>query len=519
VLRLFVDLEHATSHDLDSVIAPIEHGRLDFNQAFAELRLPVGKGKIVARVGRQEVGIGNQTVFDMREGANTRRSFDVARVMVQAGRWDGGVLAGYAVLEKIGSFDDRSNHDFDLAAAHLGRSFGSGANTGRIEALFLRSDRASLAFDTAAAARDQRRTLSLRYAGKAKAWSLDLEGIRQWGRFGQREIDAWYLTTTLAHAWQHGWKPRLALRLDVASGDKNPADGKVGTYISAFARPLTYNGDLGAQNMTVVQPMLSLQPAKKLAIDLTAAGLWRTSTSDGVYSLGGQVLRRAAESDRHFFGKRATIAARYTANPFTTLGFYLNVTKLAEDLPPSRDLRYAATYPERDLGQPVAEVAALRDADVAGQRGLEAATHRAAAHRRDHRLRQVAQVGQRRVVVVQPRAPDVHHERAVLRARDEFLHAVVRDEAVRHAAGEDDHAHARVAPALDVRREFAHSLRGHVVHRRVHPPRDDDAAVLFDLPVGHLPSSSVDSLVVCPGRADHCPVIAAAVDFFACRRM
>ena len=153
-LRLFVDLEHATSHDLDSVVSVVEQGKLDFNQAFAELRLPVGKGKITARVGRQEIGIGNQTLFDMREGANTRRSFDVVRVMGQAGRWDGGVLAGYAVLEKVGTFDDSSNHDFDIAAAHLGRSFGGGSNTGRIEALFLRSDRASLAFDTAPAARD-----------------------------------------------------------------------------------------------------------------------------------------------------------------------------------------------------------------------------------------------------------------------------------------------------------------------------------------------------------------------------
>ena len=343
-LRLFVDLEHATSHDLDSVVSVVDQGKLDFNQAFAELRLPVGKGKITARVGRQEIGIGNQTLFDMREGANTRRSFDVVRVMGQAGRWDGGALAGYAVLEKLGTFDDDSNHDFDIAAAHLGRSFGGGSNTGRIEALFLRSDRASLAFDTASAARDQRRSLSLRYAGKAKAWSVDLEGIRQWGSFGALDIDAWYVTGTLAHAWQQGWKPRLALRVDVASGDTNRTDNKIGTYTSAFARPLTYNGDLGAQNLTVVQPMLTLQPHKRLTLELTAAGLWRTSNVDGVYGLGGQVLRSGTESNRHFFGKRATLTARYAANPFTTLGFYLNVTKVAEDLPPSQDLRYAAAY-------------------------------------------------------------------------------------------------------------------------------------------------------------------------------
>lgn len=343
-LRLFVDLEHATSHDLDSVVSVVEQGKLDFNQAFAELRLPLGKAKFTARIGRQEIGIGNQTVFDMREGANARRSFDVVRVMGQSGRWDGGVLAGYAVLEKVGTFDDRSNHDFDIAAAHLGRSFGAGSNTGRIEALFLRSDRASLAFDTAAAARDQRRTLALRYAGKAKAWSLDIEGIRQWGSFGTLDIDAWYITGTVARAWQQGWKPRLALRVDVGSGDTDRADGKIGTYTSAFARPLTYNGDLGAQNLTVVQPMLNLQPHKRLAVDLSVAGLWRTSTADGVYGLGGQVLRRATESDQHFFGKRATVHARYMVNPFTTLGFFANVTKVAEELNPSQDLRYFASY-------------------------------------------------------------------------------------------------------------------------------------------------------------------------------
>lgn len=254
------------------------------------------------------------------------------------------MLAGYSVLEKVGTFDDKSNHDFDIAAAHLGRSFGGGSNTGRVEALFLRSDRASVAFDSAAAARDQRRSLSLRYAGKAKAWSIDVEGVHQWGSFGALDIDAWYVTGTLAHAWQQGWKPRLALRVDVGSGDTDRSDGKLGTYNPAFARPLTYNGDLGAKNLTVVQPMLTLQPHKRLTVDLSAAALWRTSTADGVYGLGGQVLRRAAESDQHFFGKRATLHARYTVNPFTTLGLFANVTKVAEDLPPSKDLRYFASY-------------------------------------------------------------------------------------------------------------------------------------------------------------------------------
>ncbi|PZQ57487.1 MAG: hypothetical protein DI555_00705 [Novosphingobium pentaromativorans] len=344
LFRAFVDLEHATSSGLDSVVAPIEEGRLDFNQAFIEAHVPVGQAKITARFGRQEIGIGNQTVFDMREGANTRRSLDLLRVMGSTGPWDGGFLTGHAVLEKLGTFDDETNHDYDLTGFHAGRNFGSGARSSRAEMLFVASDRASVAFDSAAAARDRRRTLSLRYAGKANAWSVDVEAIRQWGSFGNLDIDAYYVTGTVAHGWASGWKPKLALRVDVGSGDRNPNDGKLGTYGPLFPKPLTYNGDLGPHNLTIFQPMLTLQPNARLTLDFSAAGLWRTSIHDGVYSLGGQVLRSADESDSRFFGKRATAAGRYALNPFTTLGFYTIYGDVSEKFKPGRDLFYAAAY-------------------------------------------------------------------------------------------------------------------------------------------------------------------------------
>ncbi|QSR19076.1 alginate export family protein [Novosphingobium sp. KA1] len=344
ILRAFVDLEHATSSGLDSVVAPIEEGRLDFHQAFLEAHVPLGTARIAARIGRQEIGIGNQTVFDMREGANTRRSLDLLRVMGTMGPWDGGFLTGHAVLEKLGTFDDETNHDYDLTGLHAGRTFGTGNLTGRAEMLFVASDRASLSFATAPAARDRRRTLSLRYAGKADAWSVDVEGIRQWGSFGDLDIDAYYVTATIAHGWRGGWKPRLALRVDVGSGDRNPGDGKMGTYGPLFPKPLTYNGDLGPHNLTVFQPMLTLQPTAKLTLDLSAAGLWRTSIHDGVYALGGQVLRRADETGSRFFGKRATAAGRYALDPFTTVGFYTIYGDVSEKFKPGRDLFYAAAY-------------------------------------------------------------------------------------------------------------------------------------------------------------------------------
>lgn len=89
---------------------------------------------------------------------------------------------------------------------------------------------------------------------------------------------------------------------------------------------------------------MSIQPTAKLKLDFSAAGLWRTSTKDGVYSLGGQVLRRGDESDSRFFGKRATAAGQYALNPFMTLGFYTIYGDVSEKFKPGRDLYYAATY-------------------------------------------------------------------------------------------------------------------------------------------------------------------------------
>lgn len=65
---------------------------------------------------------------------------------------------------------------------------------------------------------------------------------------------------------------------------------------------------------------------------------------DGVYSLGGQVLRRGNESDSRFFGKRVTAAGQYALNPFMTLGYYAIYGDVSEKFKPGRDLTYLAGY-------------------------------------------------------------------------------------------------------------------------------------------------------------------------------
>lgn len=344
VVRAFVDLEHGQSWGLDSIVSPLDQGKVDFHQAFVEANIPVGEGRITARVGRQEIGIGSFSQFDMREGANLRRSHDAARIMGKFGSWDGGVLAGYSLAENAGTFNDKRNKGFKYQGVHLGHTIGAPKRSLRLEALLVASDRAGAAFDARPLGHDDRRTLSLRALAVNEGLSLDVERVQQWGENGALDIAANFTTATLAHSWSTGWKPRIALRMDRASGDKNPLDGKAGTYLPLFPRPMTYNGDLGYQNLTVVQPMLTIMPTARLKVDTSVAGLWRTRKDDGVYSLGGPVVFRAEDGDDRYFGTRLILSAAYALNAHTTLGYYSNYTKVTDDLTNGKDMAYFAGY-------------------------------------------------------------------------------------------------------------------------------------------------------------------------------
>lgn len=94
----------------------------------------------------------------------------------------------------------------------------------------------------------------------------------------------------------------------------------------------------------MLQPSIGIKPIKGMALNASVAGLWRTSKNDGVYSLGGQVIRSGDESDQRYFATRFSVSGNYSLNPFTTLGFYTNYSVLSESFEPGRDLFYAASY-------------------------------------------------------------------------------------------------------------------------------------------------------------------------------
>lgn len=340
-VRIFAEIQDGRTTGLDSGEPVVEENRTDLHQAFIETRHQVGDGALKVRLGRQEFAVGMARIFEPREGSNARTGFDMARVMYDRPiGWSGGLFGGYALREGKASFDDATNFDYRIYGATLSRRLGSGPTAPRLEFLYANTDRLGLAFDTGVAGRDDRDTFSVRLDGRSAPWDYDVEGVIQRGDYRGRDIEAWYVSGVVGRSFDHPWAPRVALRVDAASGDKDRTDGVQGTYNQLYVPPISLRTDFGVSNLVSIQPQVTFRPLPKTTVGLVTAGLWRQSKEDGVYLLSGLPLRAGTEGDSAFVGWRYAGFVSYAVNPFlsvagvanyTDAGDFLKETGTAED--------------------------------------------------------------------------------------------------------------------------------------------------------------------------------------------
>jgi len=346
-LRGFFELKSGLQQGYNVPQTVSDRKDIDVGQAFVEARTGLGDdGSIKLRVGRQEIGIGAFRLFDMRDGLNVRRSLDAARLLVAKGAWNGEILGGYAENETLTAFDNDTNEDFSFYGVRLARTAQLGTFASTIEGLWIRSDRKIAAYD-AGTATESRNTFSLRMNGHGGRVDYDVEGTLQTGHWGSDTVRADYVSANASYLVEGSWHPKVGLRFERASGDRNRSDGRMNTYYSLFARPLTLNGELNRANLTVFGPSFTLTPTKALTLDASVNDLLRTSTDDGIYLGSGVLLRAATEGTSRQVGVRTTLGARYLLSPFVTVGTYLNHVEAGRYLKQTGDsdnLNYATVF-------------------------------------------------------------------------------------------------------------------------------------------------------------------------------
>ncbi len=101
------------------------------------------------------------------------------------------------------------------------------------------------------------------------------------------------------------WHPRLGVKMDVTSGDRNQQSNSQETFDAMYFKSGYFNDALlfRPENLIDLYPNLALQLTSKLSVDGGADAFWRYSRNDAVYSVPGPIalpaLSKAPELCRH----------------------------------------------------------------------------------------------------------------------------------------------------------------------------------------------------------------------------
>ncbi len=267
-----------------TVLTPVDQNRLDLEQAFVAVTEPVDGGTLRFRFGRQEFGFDLQRFISDRDGPNVRQDYDAAWGEYERGAWK--LIAFYTqpvqdIDHRI--FDDYSSGRLTFSGVRLERLLCEDVRVSVYYARFTQDQSRFLSVS----GNERRNILDVHLSGAKAGFDWDIEGMDQTGEVGPERVQAWAFGLLAGYSLMGlAWSPRLGLQVDAASGDSHPNDHQLGTFNPLFPNGyyLTEASYTGYVNFIHVKPSITLHPTKTLALMLAAAGQWRETTADAVYT-------------------------------------------------------------------------------------------------------------------------------------------------------------------------------------------------------------------------------------------
>jgi hypothetical protein len=265
---------------------PTQDDPLDVLQAYAEASWSLSSGELLMRAGRQELTLGSSRLVSVRESPNIRRAFDGIRatwVKSENTRVDAFLVR--PVFPEDGQFDDRGSPEqsfWGVYGTFLPTALGASAMDAYY--LGLRREEASFAQGQG---RELRHSIGLRVFGERRAWDWNFEGVGQWGSFGAVSIRAWTLSSDAGYTFSTlPLSPRLGLKMDAISGDRDPLDGTLGTFNPLFPKlPYFSEANLATPaNLLDIQPSVTLSLTNRLSLSVSWNALWKYAKADAFYS-------------------------------------------------------------------------------------------------------------------------------------------------------------------------------------------------------------------------------------------
>lgn len=349
LFRVFAQLQSSLENGRTGGPRPTDEDQLEVHQAFFDLKLDLGTASsLTLRGGRQELLFGSSRLVGVRDGPNVRLSFDGGRLSLTAAEWNVDAFLTKPVETDPGVFDNGFEDDrlfWGLYAVHPL----SLVPSGNIDLYYLGLDQPDAEFDQGTAD-EERHSLGVRIWGKPGGWDYNLEGVYQWGRFGRGDIQAWTVASETGYTFTPvRFSPRISLRADITSGDRDPNDPDLETFNPLFPRGSYFGeiGLLGPVNHIDLHPSVELQLLEKLLFWTDCVFFWRESADDGIYGNGLNLLRSGSGSRARFVGIQPSANVEWRVDrhlSFTAVYSHFFAGPFLKDTGPSEDVDFVGTW-------------------------------------------------------------------------------------------------------------------------------------------------------------------------------
>jgi hypothetical protein len=346
-VRIFTQLKSGLEEGRTGGPRPTDKDELDVHQAFVDVTLAT-QPTVTLRAGRQELAFGSSRLVSVRESPNVRQSFDGLRALLRAGAWKVDGFVTLPVNTKRGMFDDDPDTQrlfWGVYAVHPMPLLPEG----HIDLYYLGLNREEARFDQGSA-HEVRHTLGLRLWGHPGPWDYNVEVVYQLGTFGEGQIHAWTAASDTGYTLRPvAWQPRLGLKADIISGDRNPRDRDLHTFNPLFPKG-AYFGEIaliGPANLIDVHPSLDLHPTPLVTVSADWDVFWRESLHDGIYGNAVNLVRSGQRSRARLIGSQASLQAEWQVERHTTLTAVYShfiAGSFLRETGPGRDVDYASVW-------------------------------------------------------------------------------------------------------------------------------------------------------------------------------
>jgi Alginate export len=280
--RVFVQLENALAPWLKNP-TPVDANKLDLRLAFLDTWMNVGEGVLKFRVGRQEIAFDLQRFVSVRDGPNVRQAYDAIWADYERGAWRiTGFTSQPVQYRNETDFDDYSNRHLTFSGVRAQRRMTAHSELAVSFSNFSQDDVHFLA----ASGDERRQSVDVHYNGNIQVFDWDVEGMKQGGNIGSKNVDAWAFGSLAGFTFTGvAWTPRIGMQLDAASGSHNLSGATVGTFNPLFPNGyyVTLSGYTGYTNFIHFKPSLTLSPLDKVKVITSFGMLWRQTTQDAIY--------------------------------------------------------------------------------------------------------------------------------------------------------------------------------------------------------------------------------------------